>query len=83
MYLDLNGERLQSANTSDMIFPVDYLIWYLSQFMVLDPGDIINTGTPAGVGLGLRPPRYLVPGDRLDLGISGLGAQRTGTFAAR
>jgi 2-keto-4-pentenoate hydratase/2-oxohepta-3-ene-1,7-dioic acid hydratase in catechol pathway len=83
MYLDLNGERLQSANTSDMIFPVDHLIWYLSQFMVLDPGDIINTGTPAGVGLGLRPPRYLVPGDRLDLGISGLGAQRTCAVAAR
>ena len=83
MYLDLNGARLQSANTSDMIFPVDYLIWYLSQFMVLDPGDIVNTGTPAGVGLGLRPPRYLVPGDRLDLGISGLGAQRTCAVAAR
>jgi 2-keto-4-pentenoate hydratase/2-oxohepta-3-ene-1,7-dioic acid hydratase in catechol pathway len=83
MYLDLNGERLQRANTSDMIFPVDYLIWYLSKFMVLDPGDIINTGTPAGVGLGLRPPRYLVPGDRLDLGISGLGAQRTCAVAAR
>ena len=75
--------RLQSANTSDMIFPVGYLIWYLSQFMVLDPGDIVNTGTPAGVGLGLRPPRYLVPGDRLDLGISGLGAQRTCAVAAR
>ena len=83
IYLDLNGERLQSANTSDMIFPVDYLIWYLSAFMVLDPGDIINTGTPAGVGLGLRPPRYLVPGDRLDLGISGLGAQRSCAVAAR
>jgi 2-keto-4-pentenoate hydratase/2-oxohepta-3-ene-1,7-dioic acid hydratase in catechol pathway len=83
MYLDLNGERLQSATTSDMIFPIDHLIWYLSQFMVLDPGDIVNTGTPAGVGLGLRPPRYLVPGDRLDLGISGLGAQRTFAVAAR
>ena len=83
IYLDLNGERLQSANTSDMIFPVDYLIWYLSAFMVLDPGDIINTGTPAGVGLGLRPPRFLVPGDRLDLGISGLGAQRACAVAAR
>jgi 2-keto-4-pentenoate hydratase/2-oxohepta-3-ene-1,7-dioic acid hydratase in catechol pathway len=83
MYLDLNGERLQSGHTSDMIFPVDYLVWYLSKFMVLDPGDIINTGTPAGVGFGLHPPRYLVPGDRLDLGISGLGAQRSHAVAAR
>ncbi len=82
MYLDVNDERLQSANTSDMIFPVDYLIWYLSQFMVLEPGDTINTGTPAGVGLGLRPPRYLVPGDHMHLGIAGLGAQRSRVVAA-
>lgn len=83
MHLDVNGERLQNANTSDMIFTIDHLIWYLSQFMSLEPGDIINTGTPAGVGLGLRPPRYLVPGDRLDLAISGLGAQRSCAVAAR
>jgi 2-keto-4-pentenoate hydratase/2-oxohepta-3-ene-1,7-dioic acid hydratase in catechol pathway len=82
MYLDVNDERLQSSNTSDMIFPVDHLIWYLSQFMVLEPGDVINTGTPSGVGLGLRPPRYLAPGDRMHLGISGLGAQRTRAVAA-
>ena len=82
MYLEVNDERLQSANTSDMIFPVDYLIWYLSQFMVLEPGDIINTGTPAGVGLGLRPPRFLVPGDCVHLGIAGLGAHRSRVVAA-
>ncbi len=77
MYLEVNGERLQRANTSDMIFSVDHLVWYLSQFMVLEPGDIINTGTPAGVGLGLSPPRYLKPGDLVELGIAGLGTQRS------
>lgn len=82
MYLDVNDQRLQNANTSDMIFPVDYLIWYLSQFMVLEPGDVVNTGTPSGVGLGLRPPRYLVPGDHMQLGIAGLGAQRSCVVAA-
>ena len=82
MFLDVNDQRQQTGNTSDMIFPVDHLIWYLSQFMVLEPGDVINTGTPAGVGLGLRPPRYLVPGDRLHLGIAGLGTQRCRTVAA-
>lgn len=82
MFLDVNDERLQDANTSDMIFPIDHLVWYLSQFMVLEPGDIINTGTPAGVGLGLRPPRYLVPGDRMSLGIAGLGEQRCAVIAS-
>ena len=83
MYLEVNGTRLQGSSTSDMVFSVDHLIWYLSQFMVLDPGDVINTGTPAGVGLGLSPQRYLVPGDRLELGISGLGTQRSCAVAAR
>jgi 2-keto-4-pentenoate hydratase/2-oxohepta-3-ene-1,7-dioic acid hydratase in catechol pathway len=82
LFLDVNDERLQSSNTSDMIFPVDHLVWYLSQFMVLEPGDVINTGTPAGVGLGLRPPRYLVPGDRMRLGITGLGEQVAHVVAA-
>ena len=82
LFLDVNDQRQQTGNTSDMIFPVDHLIWYLSQFMVLEPGDLINSGTPAGVGHGLRPPRYLVPGDRLHLGIEGLGAQRSRTVAA-
>jgi 2-keto-4-pentenoate hydratase/2-oxohepta-3-ene-1,7-dioic acid hydratase in catechol pathway len=82
MYLDVNDQRLQSANTSDMIFPVNYIVWYLSQFMVLEPGDVINTGTPSGVGLGLRPPRYLVPGDRMQLAIEGLGVQTLRVVAA-
>jgi 2-keto-4-pentenoate hydratase/2-oxohepta-3-ene-1,7-dioic acid hydratase in catechol pathway len=82
LFLDVNDQRQQTSNTSDMIFPVHHLIWYVSQFMVLEPGDLINTGTPAGVGHGLRPPRYLVPGDRLHLGIDGLGAQRSRTVAA-
>jgi 2-keto-4-pentenoate hydratase/2-oxohepta-3-ene-1,7-dioic acid hydratase in catechol pathway len=73
MFLEVNGQRMQSENTSDMIFSVSYLIWYVSQFMVLEPGDIINTGTPSGVGLGLQPPRYLKPGDEMRLNIEGLG----------
>ena len=73
MFLDVNGQRMQNENTLDMIFSVSYLIWYVSQFMVLEPGDIINTGTPSGVGLGLKPPRYLKPGDEMRLGIEGLG----------
>lgn len=81
MFLDVNGQRLQNESTSDMIFPVSHLIWYVSQFMVLEPGDIINTGTPSGVGLGLRPPRYLVPGDEMYLGIDGLGEQRSRAVA--
>jgi 2-keto-4-pentenoate hydratase/2-oxohepta-3-ene-1,7-dioic acid hydratase in catechol pathway len=77
MFLDINSKRFQFENTSDMIFSVNYLVWYLSQFMVLEPGDIINTGTPAGVGLGQNPPHYLKPGDQMRLGIDGLGEQRS------
>src|SRR5690606_32185557 len=62
IWLDLNGERVQSGNTSDMIFGVASLVSYLSEFMTLEPGDIISTGTPAGVGLGMKPPRFLKPG---------------------
>jgi len=76
MWLKVNSMLEQSSNTSDMIFDVAYLIWYVSQFMVLDPGDIINTGTPQGVGIGKKPPRYLKIGDVVELGISGLGEQR-------
>lgn len=77
MFLEVNGQRVQNENTSDMIFSISHLIWYVSQFMVLEPGDVINTGTPAGVGLGLRPPRYLSAGDEMRLGIDGLGEQRS------
>ena len=81
MFLDVNGHRFQNENTSDMIFSVNYLIWYVSQFMVLEPGDIINTGTPAGVGLGLHPPRYLVSGDQMRVGIEGIGEQQLPVIA--
>jgi 2,4-didehydro-3-deoxy-L-rhamnonate hydrolase len=77
MWLTVNGTRVQSSNTSQMIFDVATLVSYVSQFMTLLPGDVISTGTPAGVGLGIKPePRYLAAGDIVELGIDGLGAQR-------
>ena len=76
LWLKINGNEEQSSNTSDMIFDVAHLIWYTSQFMVLDPGDMINTGTPQGVCNGKKPPRYLKAGDLVELGISGLGEQK-------
>ena len=76
LWLKINGNEEQSSNTSDMIFDVAHLIWYTSQFMVLDPGDMINTGTTQGVGNGKKPPRYLKAGDLVELGISGLGEQK-------
>ena len=76
LWLDVNGERMQDGSTSNLIFDVPYLVSYLSRFMTLEPGDIVSTGTPAGVGLGLSPPRYLVPGDVVELGIDGLGSAR-------
>jgi 2,4-didehydro-3-deoxy-L-rhamnonate hydrolase len=76
MWLEVNGERVQDGTTKTMVFNVPHLIWYLSQFMVLEPGDLINTGTPAGVGLGFDPPRYLREGDVMELSIEGLGTQR-------
>lgn len=81
MWLDVDGERQQSGNTSDMIFGVAHIVWYVSQFMVLEPGDLINTGTPAGVGSGHKPPRFLRPGQEIALGIEGLGQQRVKTIA--
>ncbi|MEL6982180.1 MAG: fumarylacetoacetate hydrolase family protein [Actinomycetota bacterium] len=74
--LTVNGETRQAANTADMIFGVDVIVWYLSQFMVLDAGDVINTGTPSGVALGDPDGPYLEPGDALELEITGLGRQR-------
>ena len=81
MWLDVDGQRQQTGNTSDMIFAVDHIVWYVSQFMVLEPGDVINTGTPAGVGSGKQPPRFLQPGQEMRLGIDGLGEQRLRTIA--
>lgn len=76
MRLWLNGELIQNGSTAEMVFGVSHLIWYLSQFMVLDPGDLINTGTPANVGMALDPPRYLDEGDVVELEIESLGRQR-------
>jgi 2-keto-4-pentenoate hydratase/2-oxohepta-3-ene-1,7-dioic acid hydratase in catechol pathway len=76
LWLDVNGERRQTGDTSTMIFTVAAIIKYVSQFMVLEPGDIINTGTPPGVALGMATPTYLRAGDVVELGIDGLGAQR-------
>lgn len=75
LWLDLNGQRMQTGQTGTMIFPVARLISYLSRFMTLEPGDLITTGTPPGVGMGQRPPRFLQPGDVMRLGIDGLGEQ--------
>lgn len=76
LWLKLNGEIMQDSNTSDFIFSVQEVVSYISQFMTLLPGDIISTGTPFGVGLGLNPPRYLKEGDVVELGIDGLGIAR-------
>ncbi|SMH45136.1 fumarylacetoacetate hydrolase family protein [Mesorhizobium australicum] len=76
MFLDVNGKRMQTGNTSTMIFTVRQIVSYLSQFMILEPGDVITTGTPPGVGLGMKPPVFLKDGDEMRLGIAGLGEQR-------
>lgn len=76
LWLKVNGETLQQSNTDDMIFKVPFLVAYITQFMTLLPGDIITTGTPFGVGLGFKPPRYLKPGDIVELGVEGLGTQK-------
>ena len=76
LWLKLNGEVMQKSNTSDFIFNIQSVVSYISQFMTLLPGDIISTGTPFGVGMGLTPPRYLKEGDVVELGIEGLGASK-------
>jgi 2-keto-4-pentenoate hydratase/2-oxohepta-3-ene-1,7-dioic acid hydratase in catechol pathway len=75
MFCDINGKRFQNGSTKTMVYGVRYLISYLSQFMSLQPGDIISTGTPPGVGMGQKPPLYLKDGDKIHLGIAGLGEQ--------
>lgn len=82
LWLNLNDKPQQRGNTQTLIFDIATLIHYLSQFMVLDPGDLINTGTPPGVGMGMTPPTYLKIGDVMELGIEGLGEQRQTVIAA-
>ncbi len=76
MWLSVNGTRMQDGSTRTMVYGVAHLVSYLSQFMTLHPGDVISTGTPPGVGMGMKPQRYLAPGDVVELGIDGLGTQR-------
>lgn len=82
LWLELNGERVQNGSTATMVYGVAYLISYLSKFMTLQPGDIITTGTPPGVGMGMTPQRFLKPGDVMELGVEGLGSQRQKTVQA-
>ncbi len=83
MWLDVNGVRRQTGNTKTMVFDPYVIVHYLSQFLVLEPGDLINTGTPPGVGMGLNPPVWLKPGDVMELGIQHLGTQRQHVIAPR
>ena len=76
MWLDVNGKRCQDGSTTTMVYGVKHLVSYISQFMTLMPGDIIPTGTPPGVGAGMKPPMFLKPGDVMKLGIEGLGEQQ-------
>ena len=75
MRTTVNGEVMQDGTSATMIFNPGYVVWYISQFMVLEPGDLINTGTPPGVGMGMNPPRYLTAGDIVEISIEGLGRQ--------
>jgi 2-keto-4-pentenoate hydratase/2-oxohepta-3-ene-1,7-dioic acid hydratase in catechol pathway len=81
MWLEVNGKRFQNGSTATMVYGVRFLVSYLSRFMSLHPGDIISTGTPPGVGMGQKPPKYLKAGDVMELGIEGLGQQRQVTKA--
>jgi len=83
MWLTVNGETMQKGSTRTMVYGVAHVVSYLSQFMTLHPGDVISTGTPPGVGMGRKPPRYLRAGDVVELGIAGLGAQRQAVVADR
>jgi 2-keto-4-pentenoate hydratase/2-oxohepta-3-ene-1,7-dioic acid hydratase in catechol pathway len=83
LWLDLNGVRRQTGNSTTMIFDPYFIVHYLSQFLVLEPGDLINTGTPPGVGMGFKPPVWLQAGDVMELGIAGLGSQRQRVLGPR
>jgi 2,4-diketo-3-deoxy-L-fuconate hydrolase len=75
LWTEVNGKRVQNSNTADLIFGIDHIVSYVSHFMTLTPGDVIATGTPSGVGLGMKPPQFLKPGDRMRLSVEGLGEQ--------
>ncbi len=83
MWLDVNGVRRQDGTTSTMIFDPFFVVHHVSQFLVLEPGDLINTGTPPGVGMGFKPPVWLQPGDVMELGVEGLGTQRQNVLGPR
>jgi len=83
LWTEVNGERRQNSNTADLIFGVDEIVSYVSQFMTLLPGDVIPTGTPSGVGMGFKPPKFLKPGDRMRLSVEGLGEQNQSLVAYR
>jgi 2,4-diketo-3-deoxy-L-fuconate hydrolase len=83
MWLEVNGKRMQTGNTKTMIFSIAHCLHYISQFMVLEPGDVVTTGTPPGVGLGMKPPMFLNVGDVMTLGIQGLGEQRQTVVESR
>ena len=83
MWLDVNGERRQRGNTRTMVFDYAYIVHHLSQYLMLEPGDLINTGTPPGVGMGMDPQVWLQPGDVIELGIDGLGQQRQNVVPPR
>ncbi len=83
MWLDVNGVRRQDGSTSTMIFDPFFIVHHVSQFLVLEPGDLINTGTPPGVGMGFKPPVWLQPGDVMELGVEGLGTQRQNVLGPR
>ena len=82
MWLKVNDKTMQQSNTSNLFFKIPFLISYISQFMTLLPGDVVSTGTPAGVGLGMSPPTYLKAGDVVELGIDGLGSSTQTAVAA-
>jgi 2-keto-4-pentenoate hydratase/2-oxohepta-3-ene-1,7-dioic acid hydratase in catechol pathway len=82
MRLDVDGQRMQTGSTKTMIFGVTHLVSYISRFMAMEPGDVITTGTPPGVGLGMKPPRFLKPGETVELSVEGLGVQRQRVVAA-
>ncbi len=83
VWTEVNGERRQNSNTADLIFGIEHIVSYVSQFMTLLPGDVIPTGTPSGVAMGFKPPRFLKPGDTMRVAVEGLGEQNSRLVAYR